>query len=119
MERPRGKVAGLSRHPQKDDGKGELCLAQFARIRAAVLAGRFFLGVRYFLLMLNASAESRDWVGGCIEYISSSPPPSPSPLPMALVLSQLAVILGLGTRAARFNKPKKLISSAAYYNDQE
>ena len=30
------------------------------------------LGMRYFLLMLHASAENRDWDGGCIEFRSSS-----------------------------------------------
>ena len=57
---------GLSRHPQKYDKKGELCLVQSARGRAA-LAGRFFLRMRYFPLMLYASAENRDWGVGCIE----------------------------------------------------
>jgi len=64
-------VAGLSRHPQKDDEKGELCLVQSARGRAA-LAGRFFLGMRHFLLMLYASAENRNWGEGCIESTSAS-----------------------------------------------
>jgi len=59
-------VAGLSRHPQKDDEKGELCLVQSARGRAA-LAGRFFLGTRYFMLILYAGAGNRDWGEGCIE----------------------------------------------------
>jgi hypothetical protein len=58
-------VAGLSRHPQKDDKKGEICLVQSARGRTA-LAGRFFLRMRYFPLMLYASAENRDWGVGCI-----------------------------------------------------
>jgi hypothetical protein len=39
--------------------------------------GRFFLGVRHFLLMLHASAQNRDWVEGCIESRSPSPPPRP------------------------------------------
>jgi hypothetical protein len=39
-ERIKGKVAGLSRHPQKEEKKGVLCLVQSARGRE-VLAGRF------------------------------------------------------------------------------
>jgi hypothetical protein len=47
--------------PKKDDkNKEESCLVQSARGRAA-LAGRFFLRMRCFLLMLYASAENRDW----------------------------------------------------------
>jgi hypothetical protein len=56
---------------RKDDKKGELCLVQSTRGRAA-LAGRFFLRMRHFPLMLHASAENRDWGVGCIE--SRSPP---------------------------------------------
>jgi hypothetical protein len=56
-------VDGLSRH---SFGKRELCLVQSARGQAA-LAGRFSLRMRYFSLMLYASAENRDWGVGCIE----------------------------------------------------
>jgi hypothetical protein len=59
MEGPKGEVARLSRHLERDYIVGELCLAQSARGQAA-LAGWFFLGMRYFLLRLYASAENRD-----------------------------------------------------------
>jgi len=92
MEGSRGKVAGLCRHPQKDDKKGELCLVQSARGRVA-LAGRFFLGVRYFLLMLYASAENRDWGEGCI--VSRSSSSSADILAWLVVSAQSQICFGL------------------------